>query len=86
MALLQESLDFHLSPADPVGLVPVYLGPSDLSVSESHSRDAFELLPTARTKLLSQSHDISYPAADRNRLDTFDISNQLKVHATGVRD
>ena len=60
MASIQVTFDFHLTFADAVGFVPVYLRLPNHAIFEQYRRRAFQLAPTPAPVLLLQELDVTH--------------------------
>src|SRR2546423_9889459 len=79
MASIQVTFDFHLTFADAVGFVPVYLRLPNRAIFEHYRRRAFQLAPTPAPVLLLQELKDVNRMAHGNRLDVFDSADDLKI-------
>jgi hypothetical protein len=60
----------------------MHLGQSCGSVSQSHSRNPFEFSPAPGAKLAPNPHDVPDSAADGNRGNALNVTDNLEIHGS----
>jgi hypothetical protein len=78
---IQKSLNLHLLAADSVSFVPMKLNAADVPMFRSHRGNAFELSPSARAELATETHDIVDLASYDNHFDIAYLPNKLKTRS-----
>jgi len=80
MLLIQKSLYLHFTPSDAVRLGPVYFRVPNNAIFDTDHCDTFHLAPSARSKLLSQPHNVADAATNGDRLDSFNRADYFEIH------
>jgi len=78
-------LIFIRTPADPMRLIPVYLGLPNPVIGKANRGDTLKFSPPPSSVTLSESGGVADASADRDRLDVGDLTDDLKVHRGAAR-
>ena len=62
-------------------LIPVYLGGTYCSVSQTNRSDTFHFAPPAKAILPAESHNITNATACSNSFNLFNIPGNFEMHA-----
>ena len=78
LSFRQNLLELDLYATYAVRLVPMYLGPSKISIGKSNRGEPLALPSPTRSVDPPQTPELAYSAADRDRLDFFDLADNLQ--------
>jgi len=82
MISIQETLYLDLLASEAMGFVPMHFGLSRLVAGYANECDTLQLSPASEPKLPSQTHNVPNMPADCNRLDLFNLADNLEVHTS----